>query len=143
MRTFCLMMVTVIAFLPGRMLAQDMEPRAYSNAPVGMNFLVTTYGHSSGNVIVDATLPIDDSEAKINTTALAYVRVTDFFGRSGKDEVKRNDEKSNWRYGFTFSVPLAKQHSLKFLISNGLTTRFGANFSTIGTAYQYVWGGNR
>ncbi|MBO0801264.1 MAG: transporter, partial [Blastocatellia bacterium] len=269
--------------------------------PVGMNFLVVAYGYSAGDVLADSTLPIENVDAKINSTALAYVRVMDFFGRSGKvslllpcawgkasadidgqfmsigrsglsdprmkfslnlfgapalklpdfpkyrqktilgvslqitaplgqydpnllinlgtnrwsfkpelgisrdlgkwtlefygsaafftanreylrtstlkqnsiyaaqghvaytfrrglwasfdaiyyfggrttvDGVKRNDLMSNWRYGFTFSMPLAKQHSLKILASSGLVTRVGSDFSSIGIAYQYVWGGS-
>jgi hypothetical protein len=64
-----------------------------------------------------------------------------FGGQTTVDGVKRNDLKSNWRYGSTFSLPLAKQHSLKFVVSSGLLTRIGSDFSSVGVAYQYVWGG--
>ena len=291
-----------LLFLPGIAFAQDMEPRAYSNTPVGMNFLVLAYGYSSGNVVVDSTLPIEDFKVQINTPFIAYVRATDFFGRSGKvslvmpyawgeaegkisgqltnatrsgltdlrfkvsimlwgapalkmrefvkyrqktvvgtslqvtaptgqhdpaklvnlgtnrwsfkpelgvsralgkwtieihgsvtfftdnhkylqtstlsqspigavqghvvysfrprlwaafdavyftggqtqvNGIKRNDLQSNARYGVTFSVPLAQQHSLKFLFSSGLVTRIGSSFTSVGVAYQYAWGGSR
>jgi hypothetical protein len=36
--------------------AQDIEPRAYSNAPVGMNFLVAAYGYSEGGVSFDPSV---------------------------------------------------------------------------------------
>ena len=45
--------------------AQDMEPRAYSPAPVGANFLVTSYSWSTGSVVVDPTLPITDVQADV------------------------------------------------------------------------------
>ncbi len=41
--------------------AQDLEPRAFSNAPVGLNFLVAGYGYSSGDVSLDSSLPIKDA----------------------------------------------------------------------------------
>ena len=63
---------------------QDMEPRSYSNAPVGLNFMVATYGRSVGNVVFDPSLSIEDVEATINSSALGYARTINFFGMSGK-----------------------------------------------------------
>jgi hypothetical protein len=87
LRSICLVMLPLfvgLTLVPGAASAQDMEPRAYSNAPVGMNFLVLTYGRSVGNVVADATLPVEDVEAEIHSSALAYARAMNFFGRSGK-----------------------------------------------------------
>ncbi len=36
--------------------AQDIEPRAYSNAPVGVNFLIAGYGYAEGGVASDPSL---------------------------------------------------------------------------------------
>ena len=64
--------------------AQDLEPRAYASAPVGLNFLIGGYAYSQGNVGVDPSVPITDTEIKLNSTVLAYVRTLDLWGRSGK-----------------------------------------------------------
>lgn len=287
---------------PGMASAQDMEPRAYANAPVGMNFMGVTYQRSSGNVVVDESFNLEDVEARFNIWAIGYVRTADFFGRSAKvsvivpystgdaaglfdgqpisgtrsglvdpivkvsvnfiggpalrmsefvryqqktlvgaslrvtaplgqydpnkivnlgtnrwsfrpelalsrlqgkwtfevygsvtfytanhrfrgtstlsqapigavqghvnytfrpglwlsfnttfyaggqtdvDGVKRNDLKSNTRCGVTFSLPIARQQSLKFLISRGLVTRIGSDFRTLGVGYQFAWGGKK
>ena len=32
---------------------QDLEPRAYSNTPIGLNFLLTGYTYTEGGVAVD------------------------------------------------------------------------------------------
>lgn len=37
--------------------AQDIEPRAYSNAPIGVNFLIAGYAYTQGAVPFDASLP--------------------------------------------------------------------------------------
>ena len=42
--------------------AQDIEPRAYSNAPVGVNFLVAGYAYTRGGLSFDTALPITDVE---------------------------------------------------------------------------------
>ena len=300
---FGVWLLASLLLLSGSALAQDMEPRSYSNAPVGMNFLLASYGHTSGSVVADTSLPVQDVQAQIHSAAIGYVRALDFFGRSGKvalivpytigtasglvagqfktarrsglsdprikvsmnffgapalrapefvkyrqktivggslqitlplgqydprerinlganrwslkpelgvsralgkwslelygsvtfftsnhqylqtstrrqqpivavqghvaysfrprlwaafdavyfgggrttlNGVKNQDLQTNARYGLTFSLPLARsQHSLKFLVSNGLQTRPGANFLVLGTAFQYTWGGKR
>lgn len=64
--------------------AQDLEPRAFSPAPVGLNFIALGYGYSYGNVLLDPALPITDGEAKLHSAFAGYVRTIDVFGLSGK-----------------------------------------------------------
>ena len=64
-------------------LAQSMEPLSYSNAPIGLNFLIVGGTHQTGSVLVDPTLPIKDVTAEVNTATLAYSHVFDFWGQSG------------------------------------------------------------
>jgi Putative MetA-pathway of phenol degradation len=61
---------------------QDLEPRAYSPNPTGANFAVVTYGHSTGDVVLDTSLPIRDVEAQINSGSVAYSRTLAIGGRS-------------------------------------------------------------
>ena len=42
-----LVAVVVLSSLPSAGLTQDLEPRTYVNAPVGLNFLLLGYGYSS------------------------------------------------------------------------------------------------
>jgi hypothetical protein len=66
--------------------AQELEPRLYRNVPVGMNALVVGYGFSSGNVLFDTSLPIEDVDADLSVVPVAYLRTVDFFGRLAKLE---------------------------------------------------------
>jgi hypothetical protein len=68
-------------------LAQDIEPRAYANTPVGLNFLVGGYVYSQGAVGIDPSVPIEDAKVDVHTSVLAYVRTLDLWGRSGKFDV--------------------------------------------------------
>ena len=72
---------------PGAAPAQELEPRAYSNLPTGLNFLAIGYAYSKGGLATDPSLPVDDAHFKINTGLLAYVHSIDFWGRSGKVDV--------------------------------------------------------
>jgi len=62
--------------------AQELEPRAYSAAPVGTNFLLASYALLSGDVLTDPSLPISNIQARINSFAAGYVRVFDLAGRT-------------------------------------------------------------
>jgi hypothetical protein len=67
--------------------AQDIEPRSYSNAPVGMNFLVAALGYSEGGISFDPSVPITNADIKTDLAALAYARVLDLGGQSGKFDI--------------------------------------------------------
>jgi hypothetical protein len=61
--------------------AQQLEPRAYSPAPVGVNFFGVAYANSSGDVVFDPSLPFSDVSANVNSAAPFYGRTFGMFGR--------------------------------------------------------------
>ncbi len=67
--------------------AQDLEPRAYSNAPIGLNFLIAGYTYTSGGVAVDPTVPLTNADVKVNSATFAYARSIDVLGQSAKFDV--------------------------------------------------------
>jgi hypothetical protein len=77
------MLVALLATLPVAR-AQDIEPRAYSNAPVGVNFLVMGYAATSGALSVESSVPVTNARIDTSNLILAYARVLDLWGMSGK-----------------------------------------------------------
>jgi outer membrane putative beta-barrel porin/alpha-amylase len=63
-------------------VAQELEPRAYTAAPTGVNFLVVAGGRSTGGVLVDPSLPVEDVQATIDSVGLGLGRTIDLFGRT-------------------------------------------------------------
>jgi hypothetical protein len=63
--------------------AQELEPRAYSASPVGVNFVVVGYNRSTGSIVTDATLPVSDVSAHINGLSLGLGRTFGVAGRQG------------------------------------------------------------
>src|SRR3954452_5781139 len=63
--------------------AQSLEPRAYANAPVGLNFLIVGYAYSTGGVAFDPSVPLENGRARVHAVPLAYVRSLDVFGNAG------------------------------------------------------------
>ena len=79
-----LLCIIGIVLCPAPIYAQDLEPRAYTNTPVGMNFLLVGYQYSEGGLIFDPALPITDANAKVDMGLLGYVRALDVMGKSAK-----------------------------------------------------------
>ena len=54
--------IAAVIFMLGTVLAgaQDMEPRAFSASPIDTNFLIGSYQRTTGDVALDADLPIRD-----------------------------------------------------------------------------------
>jgi hypothetical protein len=63
---------------------QELEPRAYSAAPAGLNFLVAGYGYAQGGVALDPAVPLTDAKLHLHVAMLAYARTLDLWGLSGK-----------------------------------------------------------
>ncbi len=62
-------------------------------------------------------------------------------GRTEVDGVKGDDLQRNWRAGLTLAVPVSARNSLKFYVSNGVSTRAGGDFTLAGVGWQHHWGG--
>jgi hypothetical protein len=61
---------------------QELEPRAYSAAPVGTNFLVAGATHLRGETLLDPALPIKNVHANIDGYVLGYARTFGLAGHS-------------------------------------------------------------
>lgn len=60
-------------------------------------------------------------------------------GRTAVNGVENEDRQTNVRYGFTFSVPIARGWSTKLAFSHGLVTRAGGDFTSVALSLQYRW----
>jgi hypothetical protein len=78
---------TILIFIGEPCFAQELEPRALTNLPVGMNFAVVGYGFAHGNILFDPGLPLEDATADFHSIIGAYARAINFFGLSGKVDV--------------------------------------------------------
>jgi len=76
--------VGALLFVGAQAHAGEIEPRAYANTPVGINFLLAGYAYTDGGLSTAGSSPIKDAELKMNTGVLAYARTLDVWGNSGK-----------------------------------------------------------
>ena len=67
--------------------AQELEPRTYTNIPIGLNYIVAGYNFSSGGVLFDPAIPIENANIKTHGTLIAYARSVKIGAMSGKVDV--------------------------------------------------------
>lgn len=64
-------------------------------------------------------------------------------GRITSDGEPAREIQENWRVGGTLVFPVSRRNSLKLWGSSGLYARTGGNFSILGAAWVYAWGGRK
>jgi hypothetical protein len=64
--------------------AQDLDPRAYARVPVNGTFLVSGFSLSHGGVVTDASLPLTDVHATVETPSLGIARSFSLFGQTAQ-----------------------------------------------------------
>ena len=74
--------VALLVFDAQRPLAaQELDPRSYAATPVGVRFVLSALGYSSGAVLVDPTAPISDVRATIYSVAVGLGGTFALLGR--------------------------------------------------------------
>jgi hypothetical protein len=82
--------LALYSFIGGPLNGQELEPRAFWIAPVGVNAATFSFVHSRGDFAVDPSLPVEDVDASVYATQAGYYRAINLLGRSAN---------------FTFTVP--------------------------------------
>ncbi len=67
--------------------AQELEPRSYSNTPIGLNFLIAGYGYTEGKLAFDPSLQVADAQYQMHTQVLGYAHSLNAWGNSAKFDV--------------------------------------------------------
>jgi len=68
-------------------VAQDIEPRTYFNAPIGINFLIAGYAYTQGALQFDQALDLTDAHLRTSNAVLAYARVFELGGSAATFDV--------------------------------------------------------
>ena len=79
--------IGAVVFVSESVKAQEAEPRAFSNTPIGLNFLIGGYLYAEGKMAFNPDLTIADANFNSNTALLAYVRSFELGGQSAKFDV--------------------------------------------------------
>jgi len=75
--------ITFLLFAAGAH-AQSLEPRAYSNAPTGLNFLIAGMAYTDGMLAFDPSTAITNAHYYAASGILAYAHTMEAWGNSAK-----------------------------------------------------------
>ena len=75
------------AALPAAVEAQDVQPRVYTPAPVGVNAITLNYAFSTGGLLFDKTVPVENVVGDVHSISPAYSRTLGVFGLSARADI--------------------------------------------------------
>lgn len=75
---------TLLLLVAAASHAQDLEPRLYANAPVGLNFAVAGYAYTTGAVLADPSVALENANIDAHSAVLGYAHSFAAWGRSAK-----------------------------------------------------------
>jgi hypothetical protein len=76
--------VLLLCCFAGRVAAQEMQPRAYIPAPIGLNFFSFGYANNSGDMLFDPGLPVEDAKVKADVFTMAFGQSLGVLGRTAQ-----------------------------------------------------------
>ena len=71
----CLLGLLMLLVTLVKTRAQELEPRALTNLPVGSNFVLAGYSFLTGNTLLDPALPVKDLEELVEVGWLSAQRI--------------------------------------------------------------------
>jgi len=92
---FALLLISCVVSTE-RAQGQDVEPRRWTPFPVGTNVLGAVYANTSGDVLFDPVLLVEDAQADVDTFVVAYARSFAFAGRLSRLDVIVPWQNANW-----------------------------------------------
>jgi hypothetical protein len=81
MRSF---IIACMTFIVSPVFSQDLDPRAYIQVPVKSTTMITGFAYSHGGVVTDATLPVQNINADVQSFSVGVARSFDLFGLSSQ-----------------------------------------------------------
>jgi hypothetical protein len=76
--------VLLAFYLTTAAFAQELQPRAYLPAPVGLDYFSISYSNNSGGLLFDPSLPVENAHVEANSPAVAFGETLNVFGRTGQ-----------------------------------------------------------
>jgi len=68
----------------GPAFAQDLDPRAYAKVPINSTVAITGFAFSSGSVLTDPTLPVQNVHANVSTPSVGVARTFGLLGKTAQ-----------------------------------------------------------
>jgi hypothetical protein len=89
---------------PAAVSGQDIQPRVYTAAPVGVNAVSLGYVYSTGEVLFDKAIPVDDVTGDVHSITASYSRTFGLLGQAARFDLAVPYVTGDWS-GRLFDTP--------------------------------------
>ncbi len=76
--------VALLFCCAGALAAQELQPRAYLPAPVGLNYFGVSYANNAGGLLFDPSLPVEDAHVNASVITLSFGQTLGLMGRTAQ-----------------------------------------------------------
>ncbi len=76
--------------------AQEVTPRRWSHLPANKNFGGGAIAYTTGDILFDPVLQVEDGTVNLTTYALSYIRSFEMLGKSSRIDLKGGHQEGNW-----------------------------------------------
>jgi hypothetical protein len=94
MARFVLLLLAWLA--PVSAFAQDLEPRRWTHLPVASNVAGVSYLYTSGDVLFDPVLQLDDVTVESHSAIVSYLRTFELLGATGRLDMIVPVQSTRW-----------------------------------------------
>lgn len=77
-------------------VAQDLEPRRWGHLPIGTNFAASAYAYTTGDILFDPVLEIEDAQLSLHTGAFQYIRAFELLERTMRFDFTQGYQQGTW-----------------------------------------------
>jgi len=92
-----LLLLSSLLMVGGQLLAQDLEPRRWSRLPSGVSFVGLGIGNSTGDILFDPVLTIEDATLDYTVLGSSFIHTFNLFGQYARIDVNVPWARGKWK----------------------------------------------
>ena len=76
--------------------AQELEPRRWGHLPIGANFAGTVYAYTTGDILFDPVLEVEDAKLSMHTGAFLYIHAFELLEQTMRFDFIQGYQQATW-----------------------------------------------
>ena len=95
-RLTCPLALLLLLLISSPIQAQDTEPRRWTHLPTGINVIGLGLNSTTGDILFDPVLQLEDVESEYWTAGLVYMRTFSMFGKTARFDTTQPYSTARW-----------------------------------------------
>jgi hypothetical protein len=76
---------------------QELQPRRWSHLPMNVNFAGGGYVHTTGDILFDPVLQIENVAVEMHSVLFSYIRTFELLGKSARVDFAQGYQDAHWK----------------------------------------------